>query len=83
MEPCGAAVPGGVRDGSGEAGLGSDRSPIQDARGSGMCQQGQLRTLLAPEEDLQGRQPHRRGHRRPHRRWPSPFPLHAIRVHQL
>jgi len=55
MEPGGAAVPGGVRDGGGEAGFGGDRSPIQDARGSRMRQQGQLRTLLAPEEDLQGR----------------------------
>jgi len=83
MEPRGAVVPGGVCDGGGEAGLGGDRSPIQDARGSRMRQQGQLRTLLAPEEDLQGRQPHRRRHRRPHCRRPRPLPVHALRVHQL
>ena len=83
MEPCGEAVPGGVRYGGGEAGLGGDRAPIEDPRGPRMRQQGQLRTLLAPEEDLQGRQSHRRRHRWPHRRWPRPLPLHEIRMHQL
>ena len=40
MEPGGEAVPGGVRDGGGEAGLGGDRAPIQDPRGPRMRQQG-------------------------------------------
>ncbi|XP_020204101.1 uncharacterized protein LOC109789534 [Cajanus cajan] len=33
--------------GGGEAGLGGNRAPIEDSRGSRMRQQGQLRTLLA------------------------------------
>ena len=83
LEPAGAPVPGGVRDGGGKAGVGGDRAPIQDPRGAGQRQQGPIGALVPPEEDLQGRPPHRRRHRRPHRRRPRPLPLHAIRVHQL
>ncbi|KAG5540435.1 hypothetical protein RHGRI_020596 [Rhododendron griersonianum] len=66
MEPIGALVPGRVRDGGGEVGIGRDRAPIQDPRGARQCQQGPVRALLPPEEDLQGRRPHRRRHRRTH-----------------
>lgn len=83
LEPRREAVPGGVRDGGREARLGGDWSPIQNARRFGLRQQGQFRALVSPEEDLQGRRPHRRRNRWTHRRRPCPLAIHALRVHQL
>lgn len=54
MESSREAIPGGIRDGSGEARFRRHRSPIEDARGTRVRQQDQLRVILTPEEDLQG-----------------------------
>ena len=78
MESDWEAIPGGVFNGGSEARLGGDRTAIEDSRGFGLCQQGQFRALLSPEEDLQGRRPHRRRHCRTHRRRPCSLPVHAI-----
>ena len=83
VEPRGEAIPGGVRDGGGEAGLRRNRPPIQNARRFGVREQGELRAVVSPEEDLQGRRPHRRRHRGAHRRRPRAVAVHALRMHQL